>query len=50
LMLSLPIITWIRFVVWLVIGLGIYFFYGNKHSTLRNPVRKSSDSSEAPCP
>ncbi len=50
LMLSLPIITWIRFVVWLVIGLGIYFSYGNKHSALRNPVRMTSDSSETPCP
>ncbi|MFN7919020.1 MAG: amino acid permease [Bryobacteraceae bacterium] len=28
LMTSLPLETWIRFVVWLVIGLGIYFFYG----------------------
>jgi len=34
LMLYLPAITWIRFVVWLVIGFGIYFFYGRKHSRL----------------
>src|SRR5579863_2134895 len=30
LMLSLPLETWIRFVVWLIIGLAIYFFYGRK--------------------
>jgi APA family basic amino acid/polyamine antiporter len=26
--------TWIRLVVWLVIGLAIYFLYGRKHSRL----------------
>ena len=34
LMLNLAIETWLRFVVWLVIGLGIYLFYGRKHSNL----------------
>jgi len=32
LMLSLPLETWLRFVVWLVVGLGIYFFYGRKRT------------------
>ncbi len=35
LMLSLPVLTWIRFFVWLVIGLVIYFAYGVNHSRLR---------------
>src|SRR6266550_5641784 len=35
LMLTLPFDTWIRLLVWLVIGFGIYFGYGRKHSTLR---------------
>jgi len=35
LMLSLPLETWGRFVVWLVIGLCIYFLYGLRHSKLR---------------
>jgi len=30
LMASLPWETWLRFVVWLVIGLGIYFGYSRK--------------------
>ena len=32
LMLSLPLETWIRFVVWLAIGLVIYFTYGRKRT------------------
>ena len=34
LMFSLPLETWIRFFVWLAIGLVIYFFYGVRHSKL----------------
>jgi len=34
LMLGLPGDTWIRLVVWLVIGLTIYFSYGRHHSAL----------------
>src|SRR5213075_1061521 len=38
LMLSLPLETWIRFFVWLGIGLLIYFLYGVGHSKLRGGV------------
>jgi APA family basic amino acid/polyamine antiporter len=34
LMLSLPLETWIRFVVWLAIGLAIYFFYGRRRTAV----------------
>ena len=34
LMLSLPVITWVRFLVWLNIGLLIYWFYGRTNSPL----------------
>lgn len=35
-MISLPRDTWIRLVVWLLIGLAIYFLYGKKNSKIRN--------------
>ncbi|WP_344418916.1 APC family permease [Amycolatopsis minnesotensis] len=34
LMLNLDVLTWIRFAVWLLLGLAIYFCYGRKHSRL----------------
>ncbi|MHB1513666.1 APC family permease [Acidiferrobacter sp.] len=34
LMLNLPLVTWIRFVVWFVIGMVIYLAYGRSHSAL----------------
>jgi basic amino acid/polyamine antiporter, APA family len=34
LMAGLPIMNWIRFFGWLVIGLFVYHFYGHKHSGL----------------
>jgi basic amino acid/polyamine antiporter, APA family len=33
-MLFLPVETWLRLVGWLALGLGIYFFYGRRHSEL----------------
>jgi APA family basic amino acid/polyamine antiporter len=35
LMIQLPTLTWIRFGIWLLLGLGIYFWYGVRHSRLR---------------
>lgn len=35
-MLSLPIDTWLRLIIWLVIGLVIYFLYGKRNSKLGN--------------
>ncbi|MEO7218292.1 MAG: amino acid permease [Gemmatimonadaceae bacterium] len=36
LMTQLPGVTWIRFIIWLAVGLVLYFTYGYKHSTLRH--------------
>jgi APA family basic amino acid/polyamine antiporter len=34
LMFSLPVENWYRLIVWMVVGLVIYFSYGYKHSTI----------------
>jgi basic amino acid/polyamine antiporter, APA family len=36
LMTELGITNWVRFAIWLIIGLGVYFLYGYKHSKLHN--------------
>ncbi|MBI3048236.1 MAG: amino acid permease [Acidobacteria bacterium] len=37
LMLSLSVMTWVRLLVWLDIGMLIYWFYGRTHSPLADP-------------
>jgi APA family basic amino acid/polyamine antiporter len=37
LMISLPVTAWERFIVWLLIGLSIFFLYGRMHSRLAKP-------------
>jgi basic amino acid/polyamine antiporter, APA family len=35
LMLALPLDTWVRLAIWLIVGLAIYVSYGARHSRLR---------------
>ncbi|MNJ00976.1 putative amino acid permease YhdG [compost metagenome] len=37
LMYSLPNESWVRLVVWMALGVAIYFIYGKKNSKLNNP-------------
>ena len=48
LMLSLPVLTWIRFFVWLAIGLVIYFFYSVRHSKLASAASTRADRRQPP--
>lgn len=47
LIISLPWETWVRFAVWLVIGLAIYFGYSRRHSLL-NPASPRHADHDAP--
>lgn len=42
LMIHLPALTWWRFIIWMVIGLIIYFTYSRTHSLLSNKVSNPS--------
>jgi APA family basic amino acid/polyamine antiporter len=48
LMLSLPVLTWIRFFVWLAIGLVIYFLYGASHSKLGRGIDMGETEDQPP--
>ena len=39
LMASLPLDTWLRLIIWLIIGMVIYFGYGKKHSKLQQSLK-----------
>jgi len=41
LMIQLPTVTWIRFGIWLAVGLVFYFAYGYKNSVLRHGRSRS---------
>lgn len=40
LMLSLPVMTWVRFGLWMLIGLAVYFGYGRRNSAIATPPAK----------
>ncbi len=45
LMAFLPVDTWLRFLIWLALGVGFYFGYSMRHSTLAAQARLSPSAS-----
>ena len=44
LMLNLPVITWIRFLIWMALGLVLYFAYGMRRgAAVLGPVRQRAE-------
>ena len=37
LMTNLSVETWVRFLIWMVLGLAVYFFYGRRNARLAQP-------------
>jgi APA family basic amino acid/polyamine antiporter len=46
LMVSLSVITWVRFLVWLDLGMIIYWFYGRTHSPLVDAAEAARRTSQ----
>jgi APA family basic amino acid/polyamine antiporter len=46
-MLFLPLETWIRLLVWFVIGIVIYFSYGVRNSKLAQPAAAPASQPQA---
>ena len=44
LMIYLSVATWVRFLVWLDLGMLIYWFYGRTHSPLRDPAEQAAQT------
>jgi APA family basic amino acid/polyamine antiporter len=44
LMLSLSAVTWVRFLVWLDVGMMIYWFYGRTHSPLADRAEQAAQT------
>jgi APA family basic amino acid/polyamine antiporter len=47
-MASLPGATWLRLIVWLVIGMAVYFGYGRYHSTVQKAVAAPTPTTPKP--
>jgi APA family basic amino acid/polyamine antiporter len=44
LMAGLPWATWERLIIWMIVGVVVYFLYGYRHSVLRGTARAATES------
>lgn len=47
LVVNLPVDTWIRFAIWLIVGLVSYFVSGQQHSRVQNEASEAPEPAEA---
>jgi APA family basic amino acid/polyamine antiporter len=45
-MYKLGWVNWARLIIWLIIGLFIYFFYGRHHSKVQKDIANSQVSAD----
>jgi len=45
LMTNLSVETWVRFLIWMVLGLAVYFFYGRRNARLARPAEERAATS-----
>ena len=50
LMLSLPAANWWRLIVWLLLGLVVYFGYSRRHSVIRRQMDAAARTGAGPTP
>ncbi|MBE8719200.1 amino acid permease [Sphingobacterium pedocola] len=43
-MASLPLVSWERLGIWMLIGVAVYFLYGRKHSVLRKEIESGESN------
>ncbi len=49
LMAGLPLSTWLRLIIWLIVGLVLYFTYGKKHSRVQLAAAQASAPTQSTC-
>ncbi|QFU86320.1 APC family permease [Amycolatopsis sp. YIM 10] len=50
LMLNLTVLTWLRFLAWMALGVVVYFVYSRRHSLLGKQIKENGGATPSPLP